>query len=445
VRIVVIVPYRAAKNRDRQAAWGRVQAEWLQHGFETYAVDDGGEPFSRGASVNRGVAERPGADVYVFADADTLVDHRQVMLAAEAAVHSPGIVLAYNRYGYLTRDGTRQVLDGYTGSWDALLEWSLQGTVSTCIVLSAETWRLTGGFDPRFRGWGMEDVAFEITARTVCGPTRRIPGTAWHLWHPPEPLRPRENVDLLRQYEAADGDVSAVQAVRAAAGDPVRIPRQVHRVWLGPNTPRYDFAEQWQETNPDWELITWRDADVDSLQMVCRAEYDSAPTYVHRADILMCEILYACGGVTVGWDMEPLRHLDPLLAGVNAFCTPDADGFPGQAFMGCVPGHRSMAAVFTKLQRHVRTAGWSPGEPHKDTGPYLWGKTFGRYGGHAASHDLQILGDYCTAYPVRYWEKQYFDNPAVYAVLTRDSYAVHRFQGSWLTDDVRVKQTEEVT
>ena len=439
MRVCVVVPFRAVRDLDRHAAWSHVQAHWQVNGFEVHTADDGGEPFSRGCSVNRGIAEHPGADVYVIADADSLVDEKQVRAAVQAAAEAPGIVIAFDRFAYLSRDGTRAVMSGDRGDWNRHVEWTLQRSVSTCLAVSRETWEQTGGFDPRFRGWGMEDVAFEITARTVSAPTRHIPGTAWHLWHPPEPLRPAGNVQLLREYEAAAGDPAAVREVRAAAGDPVRIPRKVHRVWLGPAVPKYDFAEEWADTNPGWELVTWRDADAAQLDLVCQAEYDAAPTYVHRADILLVEAIYADGGVAVGWDMEPLRPLDPLLADVSAFCTPDADGFPGQAFFGAVPGHRSMSTVLQQIPRRIRKQGW--GQPHIDTGPYLWGAVFGRTGQFAPANGIEILGDHRTAYPVRYWEKQYFDQPEVYAQLTQDSYLVHRFQHSWANlDDVKVKE-----
>jgi hypothetical protein len=140
--------------------------------------------------------------------------------------------------------------------------------------------------------------------------------------------------------------------------------------------------------------------------------------------------------------MEPLRNIEPLIAGVDAFCTPDADGFPGQAFFGATPGHRAMRAVLDTLPRHLeRNGGW--GFPHKDTGPYLWGRVFGRHGQACAAAGVQLLGDQATAYPVRYWEKHYFDDPEVYAELTRDSYVVHRFAHTWANmDDVSVTLQE---
>jgi hypothetical protein len=101
-----------------------------------------------------------------------------------------------------------------------------------------------------------------------------------------------------------------------------------------------------------------------------------------------------------------------------------------------------MRAVLDQMPRHIqRNGGW--GFPHKDTGPYLWGRVFGRNGNLCGAHGMHQLGDYTTAYPVRYWEKQYFNEPDVYRRLTADSYMVHRFAHSWANmDDVAVTMAE---
>lgn len=210
--MTVVVPWRSKGDVHREMAWRLARDNWS--GWDVHTADDGGEPFSRAASINLAVEEHP-ADVYVVADADVLVPADQVRAAVELAQSAPGIVLAYDRYAYLSAGGTRYVLDGYRGDWEPFVMFTLGWTVSSCLAVSHETWETVGGFDPRFRGWGMEDVAFDIACRTLAGPTRRVPGSCWHLWHPTEPERPSENVDLLRQYEAADGNPDALRALMA--------------------------------------------------------------------------------------------------------------------------------------------------------------------------------------------------------------------------------------
>lgn len=222
-------------------------------------------------------------------------------------------------------------------------------------------------------------------------------------------------------------------------------PKTVHRVWLGPNLPPpdHDYTDAWKATNPDYELVTWTDDKVAAdLDLVQPDAYEQAPTYVHRADLILYEAVHALGGVAVGYDLEPLRSIGPLIDGQGAWCTPDADGFPGQAFFGAPPGHRAIRAVLDRvLPRIEERGGWEAWAPHQDTGPYLWGDVFGRFGEHAAEHDLAVLGDWRLAYPVRYWEKGIFDRPAQLQRRLRDAYVVHRFAHSWANpEDVLVRQ-----
>lgn len=218
--------------------------------------------------------------------------------------------------------------------------------------------------------------------------------------------------------------------------------KTVHRVWLGSPPPAvHDYSEAWAATNPDYELVTWTDEKVedDLARMVCQAEYDAAPTYVHRADIVLVEAVHRYGGVSVGYDMEPLKPIGPLIAGHAAWCTPDADGFPGQAFFGGEPGHPAWNRVLDVLPERIARDGWQA--PHLSTGPYLWGEAFGRFGEQAADYGLAILGTYKTAYAERYWEKGKLSRSQLAARL-RHSVVRHHFAGSWLgnPDSIQVRR-----
>lgn len=233
------------------------------------------------------------------------------------------------------------------------------------------------------------------------------------------------------------------------------IPRLIHRPWVGPNPEPLDtdFADEWAATNPGWELVTWRDDNVGELLDAVDVDgfadlYHDAPTWVHRADLVLIAAPYVHGGVSVGYDTEPLRPIDPLIAGHDAFCTPDSDGFPGQAFFGTVPRHRSMRALLERVgPRLAERGGWRqvtpyeamPGQipgPHIDTGPWLFGDVFGRRGERCATHGMALIGDVDTAYPIRHWER---DLPAdVVERRCRNAYVRQHFTGSWFRPENEV-------
>jgi len=217
----------------------------------------------------------------------------------------------------------------------------------------------------------------------------------------------------------------------------MRHPRIAHRVWLGPHTPNPEhatYADRFAEVNPGWTVITWTDAMVADLTLVNGDLYDEAPTYVHRADLILYEVVYRYGGLAFGYDMEALRNVEDFIGDHECWCTPDADLFPGQAFFGATPEHPAIRAVMDRAGPRIgELGGWN--QPHIDTGPYLWGDVFGRHGQRAHVHGLDVIGTWRTAYPVRYWEKEIFADPVRYAARIRGSLMVHRFAFTWANPD----------
>lgn len=209
----VLIPWRSIGCPHREAAWARVEAQWLGYGWPLVVADDGGAPFSRGASVNL-AATQVDVDVFVIADADTLIPRAQIEQAIGEAARAPGLVVAFDRYHYLHQRGTRRVLAGE----DPLpgrrhCQWFFEAGVSSCVAVSAETWRTVGGFDPRFRSWGHEDAALEAACSTLAGPTHRVHGSVFHLYHPVEKDRPERNRQVVAEYIAATGQHTAMRCL----------------------------------------------------------------------------------------------------------------------------------------------------------------------------------------------------------------------------------------
>ena len=120
-----------------------------------------------------------------------------------------------------------------------------------------------------------------------------------------------------------------------------RIPRVLHRIWLGPEPmPEAErgFGETWARHHPGWEHRLWCDADLPELgipaEIIARAE-----SPVELADIARFLIIARHGGVYVDTDFECLRPLDPLLKGVDAFAAFQRPGEVATGLLGATAGH----------------------------------------------------------------------------------------------------------
>lgn len=222
----VIMPFRSGDEwRDPSAA---VVTRWWKDelGLDVTRCDDPNPcGFNRGRAINRAVDGGLGGimrwsphDVLVFTDADVIPARINVERAiGQVVAGRPAYAVPFTEVRYLTPDATRAVQAGhpledrhelYEGVWERLSTGGLN-------VLTVQTWCRAGGFDPRFTGWGFEDAAFDIAARTLTGrPPAWVDGPLTHLWHPPardpESEAYQHGLALCRRYEAADGDHVAV-------------------------------------------------------------------------------------------------------------------------------------------------------------------------------------------------------------------------------------------
>jgi FkbM family methyltransferase len=163
--------------------------------------------------------------------------------------------------------------------------------------------------------------------------------------------------------------LTATLPATTETGPALAIPRVFHRIWLGGPLPEREgrYGETWAEHHPDWELRLWHDGNLPPL--VNQEQFDAAGSPAQKADILRYELLLAHGGIYVDTDFECFRSIEPLLAGVRAFCGREDANRVTNSILGSVPGHPFFAAVVAALPDSVA---WRPGRPpNEQTGPEL--------------------------------------------------------------------------
>lgn len=183
--VAVIIPWRDKGSPRRRANLRRVLAHMADWDCPVHTVSDGREehePFGRQRAYNLGIAEHP-ADVWVFYEADMLVDHEQIDTAVEWAAEKPGLVIPFDVRHEL---GPGPSIDVAAGAPPTTYEpeHSYPRSYGAVNVVSAETMQAVGQWDEKLNGHGYDDTAMATAfAIATQAEPRYVPGPAWHLWH----------------------------------------------------------------------------------------------------------------------------------------------------------------------------------------------------------------------------------------------------------------------
>jgi hypothetical protein len=197
------------------------------------------------------------------------------------------------------------------------------------------------------------------------------------------------------------------------------IPKIFHRVWLGSNPMPEHFVaygEGWLRLHPGWEMRTWTDENLPSI----RYPHFMDPKYSAsmRSDMLRYELLSQFGGVYLDTDMEPRKSIEPLLDGVTMFAGEEGEGVLCTAIMGSIAGEPFWEHVLAEFPSIVIVHNGNSAQ----TGPWLFTR-------HARYCDRFKKFPEPYFYPYSWRDKSRRDDPFP------DSYAVHRWDGSWMSPD----------
>ena len=154
-------------------------------------------------------------DVVVLGDADTLPEPDALRAAVAAARTSHLVHLPYTAYHWLGPNGSAQFAAGIPPErCDFEL---INGACSGVYVTTRRAWERHGGQDPRFRGWGYEDAAWNLAHTTMLGAApQRHPGRVYALHHHAETRAGTQydaNAALMDRYRDASGDVPAMASL----------------------------------------------------------------------------------------------------------------------------------------------------------------------------------------------------------------------------------------
>lgn len=222
--VSLIVPV-TLDGLERERNWSWLRPKYEQTGWEIVecwydpkkAEQD--EEWSKGRAVNPGV-EHSSGDVLVIADADLFIDRDVLDDAIERVERGAPWVMPHGVVYRLSRRASSAVC-AYpsTPKCERTVSRRHDGPVGGGFVVCSRTaFDTVRGIDPRFTGWGGEDISFGRALDTLVGTHVRLWAPTWHLWHTPMPRHlgwraSPENEQLANRYLDAAGDPIAMRAI----------------------------------------------------------------------------------------------------------------------------------------------------------------------------------------------------------------------------------------
>jgi hypothetical protein len=210
----------------------------------------------------------------------------------------------------------------------------------------------------------------------------------------------------------------ATPRVRLRRWRRVRIPRTIHRVWLGGSEMPAEFAAfgaSFARHHPGWNMRLWTDADLAALDITTRDRVQIR-SQSELSNLVRYEVLHRFGGVYVDTDFECQRNLTPLLRGVEAFAALEHPGVVATGALGSVAGHPVFARA-AKLARSTLGLGAHSADAN---GPYFFSLLL-------EQEPALTIFETELFYPYPWSERKERRHESF-----PDAFAVHHWAGSWL-------------
>lgn len=209
------------------------------------------------------------------------------------------------------------------------------------------------------------------------------------------------------------------------------IPKKIHYCWFGGN-PLPEIAvkcvESWKKYCPDYEIIEWNEnnSNLDSCEYLKDAY--AAKKWAFVSDVVRLNALVEQGGIYMDIDVEVVKPIDSLLQ-YEAVAGFEANDAISTAFMGCIKGHK-MFKEFLESYEGERFV-YKEGEMGMETNVRRFTNICEKYN-YKPNNEEQMVND-MKLFPREYFSPKDYETKKL--KITENTYAIHHFDGSWLSEE----------
>lgn len=204
------------------------------------------------------------------------------------------------------------------------------------------------------------------------------------------------------------------------------IPKIIHFVWLGngeKDATVQKCIQSWSKFCPDYQIIEWNDEKIKDIKNIFLTEAISARYWAFASDYIRLYALLNYGGIYLDTDLELTSNIDDFLNN-QFFCSFEIENFPSTALIGSTPGNSLIKKLISHYEdRHFLIEG----KPDLTPNPKIFRKILSQtYPGLIGANEntTLYLAEKHVIYPSNFFSK---------AVPGLINYAIHHFNGSWLT------------
>lgn len=212
------------------------------------------------------------------------------------------------------------------------------------------------------------------------------------------------------------------------------IPKIIHLCWIsGDPYPEkiQKCVDSWRRVLPDYEIVVWDKARVDSIGARYVNEAVENRKYAFAADFIRFYALYTYGGIYLDSDVEVLKSFDDLL-GLRYFIGKENSGNDWEpAIMGAeagVPWMREMLRYW-KAGKISFTDIW--GRPRQCVLPQVCAKMLKNY----TIRDCKTIAewedgdDHICRFPADWFSPKSWETLEIN--VTENTYCIHHFAATW--------------
>ena len=209
------------------------------------------------------------------------------------------------------------------------------------------------------------------------------------------------------------------------------IPKKIHYCWFGghalPDSVK-KYIESWKEKCPDYEIIEWNESNFDINTNIYVKEAYESKKWAFVTDYVRLYAMYNYGGIYMDTDVEVLKPLDVFLEN-QAFSGFESSKLIPTGIMGCEKGFELFKEFLDYYnERHfIKENGSLDTTTNVSTITNICLKH-----GFIGNNKMQNIDGF-VLYPSDYFcPKDYITGKTL---TTDNTYVIHHFSGSWLSEE----------